>query len=100
MGVERDAQKALLENAQIEGDKLKKEANILDVQLEIMKIDLAIRKEEALKVGVVFEMADADVPTDQDDVGIDQEVMAAAEQMAAEVAGQSETEGETEPTVH
>jgi len=26
--------------------------------------------------------------------------MAAAEQMAAEVAGQSETEGETEPTVH
>jgi len=98
--LERDAQKALLENAQIEGDKLKKEANILDVQLEIMKIDLAIRKEEALKVGVVFEMADADVPTDQDDVGIDQEVMAAAEQMAAEVAGQSETEGETEPTVH
>merc|ERR1711974_341624 len=100
--LERDAQRALLENAQIEGDKLEKEANILDVQLEIMKIDLAIRKEEALKVGVVFEMADTDVPTDQDDVGIDQEVMAAAaaEQMAAEVAGQSETEGETEPTVH
>jgi len=97
--LERDAQRALLENAQIEGDKLKKEASILDVQLEIMKIDLAIRKEEALKVGVVFEMADADVPTDQDDVGIDHEVMAAAEQMAAEVAGQSETEGEAEPTV-
>jgi len=97
--LERDAQRALLENAQIEGDKLKKEASILDVQLEIMKIDLAIRKEEALKVGVVFEMADADVPTDQDEVGIDHEVMAAAEQMAAEVAGQSETEGEAEPTV-
>jgi len=97
--LERDAQRALLENAQIEGDKLKKEASILDVQLEIMKIDLAIRKEEALKVGVVFEMADADVPTDQDEVGIDHEVMAAAGQMAAEVAGQSETEGEAEPTV-
>ena len=59
--LERDAQRALLENAQIEGDKLKKEASILDVQLEIMKIDLAIRKEEALKVGVVFEMADAGI---------------------------------------
>ena len=54
--LERDAQKANLENAQIEGDKLSKESKILDVQLEIMKIELAIRKEEAIKAGVVFEM--------------------------------------------
>jgi len=58
--LERDAQKANLENAQIEGDKLSKESKILDVQLEIMKIELAIRKEEAIKAGVVFEMVQVD----------------------------------------
>jgi len=58
--LERDAHKANLENAQIEGDKLAKESKILDVELEIMKMELAIRKEEALKAGVIFEMVEAE----------------------------------------
>lgn len=62
--LERDAQKANLENAQIEGEKLSKESKILDVELEIMKMELAIRKEEALKAGVVFEMVDLDEDVD------------------------------------
>lgn len=55
---------ANLENAQIEGEKLSKESKILDVELEIMKMELAIRKEEALKAGVVFEMVDLDENVD------------------------------------
>ena len=52
--LERDAQKVFHENAVIEGEKLKKEATILDMQLETAKLELAIRKAEAAKKGVVI----------------------------------------------
>ena len=36
--LERDAQRINLENAQIEGDRLRKEASILDIELDTVAI--------------------------------------------------------------
>ena len=52
--LERDAQKVLHENAIIEGEKLEKEAAILDMQLETVTLELKIKKAEAAKKGVVI----------------------------------------------
>jgi hypothetical protein len=53
--LERDAQRVNLENAVIEGERLKKEAAILDVELDTMRIDLAIKREEASKCGIIIQ---------------------------------------------
>ena len=52
MRLERDAQKTFYENAKLEGDKLKKESEMFGVKLEMMKLELAMRRQEAAKLGV------------------------------------------------
>merc|ERR1712150_136403 len=53
--LERDAQRINLENAVIEGERLRKESAILDVELDTIRIDLAIKREEAGKMGIIIQ---------------------------------------------
>ena len=98
---ERDAQRINLENSVIEGEKLRKEAAILDIELDtvsmgicswIMKmlskfnspaqlkclpfifqirIDLALKKEQASKQGIIIQEVTVDESTENDGTAIE-----------------------------
>lgn len=101
---ERDAQRINLENAVIEGEKLRKEAAILDIELDTVsmgiclwivkmrsiskishspaqlkclhfifqiRIDLALKKEQASKQGIIIQEVTVDESTENDGTAIE-----------------------------
>merc|ERR1711997_1033397 len=65
------AQRINLENAVIEGEKLRKEAAILDIELDTIRIDLAIKKEQASKQGIIIQEVALEEGNDKDANAID-----------------------------
>lgn len=56
--MERDARKVELENVLLEQESLKKENAILDLQMDVTRLEVALKKEEAIKMGIVVEVAE------------------------------------------
>jgi len=55
----------------IEGEKLRKEAAILDIELDTIRIDLAIKKEQATKQGIIIQEVAVDENTEKDGTAIE-----------------------------
>ena len=52
---EQERYKILVENGQLEKDKLHRESNFLDIQLQLAHAELALKKQECQEKGIIFQ---------------------------------------------
>ena len=69
--LERDAQRVSLENALLEQERLKTEALSASVELDAAKLELAIKREEAKKMGIeIVFTTESDEAQDQSEMEV------------------------------